>query len=153
MIDEMTLIKAAYHEAGHAVVWHINGFFCDEVSIGYGEDDRGQSAGGCRIVEPMVHYVYPGCYRPLKNHKSFSGAYKKRADKWIGGLLAGPLAEKKMSNSRTPLYSNGVVAHGGGHDFKEAVCLAKEFYSDTEVGFYLKVTEIEINKLLRGTAQ
>ena len=149
VIDEKIFKRAAYHEAGHAVIWHINGFGVDEVSIGYAVDVKGERAGGCHLIEPMIHYSYPGCYKKIKKQKKSFERYKKRADRLIDGLLAGPLAEKKMSKSRTPLYSNGVVAHGGKDDFIEAVCLAKEFYNEVQAGLYINLTEVNIIKLLR----
>jgi hypothetical protein len=149
MMDKTTLKNAAYHEAGHSVVWHLNGFGVDEVSIGYAVDDKGERAGGCHLIEPMIHYVYPGCYRKFKKQKKSYEIYKKRADRLINGLLAGPLAEKKMNKSRVPLYSNGFVNHGGKNDFIEAVCLAREFYNDVQAGLYIYAVEGGIKALLR----
>ena len=77
VIDEKILKRAAYHEAGHAVVWHINGFGVDEVSIGYAVDVKGERAGGCHLIEPMIHYSYPGCYKKSKSKKRVLRDIKK----------------------------------------------------------------------------
>ena len=150
MLDKKILKNAAYHEAGHTVVWHMNGFCVDELSINNVAADGGECTGSCHVIEPMIHHLYPGCFKQFKKQRNTYHLYKKRAERWINGLLAGPLAEKKISKSRTPLYSKEIVTHGGGNDFKEAIYLAREFYNEDEIGVYLQLSVMNVQKLLRG---
>jgi hypothetical protein len=141
--------RAAYHEAGHAVVYHLKRFCVDIISISHCLDQGNAISGRCHLFDPVIGLIVSESFRVEQLQDDELANFKIAAEGLIFGLLAGPLAEKRISKSRTPLYSKGLIAHGGTDDLKAAVAVAGKFYSPDDAGVFIKLAEGEVTKLFR----